>query len=227
MLILAIDTALEACSAALHDVETDETLAAETLAMERGHAEELVPLVARVMDRAGCGFPDIAAFAVTVGPGSFTGLRVGLSAARGFGLATGRPVIGLTTLATLAAPLLAGDDAVPVVAALDARHGNVYLQMFGAGGRVLVGARAVGAKEGARAVAIGAVRLVGSGATALAENWPGGEAEPLSVDSRATPDPVWLARLASVADPASAKPRPLYLRGPDARPQDGARIARR
>lgn len=227
MLILAIDTALEACSAALHDVESDETLAVESLPMARGHAEALVPLVARLMERSGRTFADIAAFAVTVGPGSFTGLRVGLSAARGFGLATGRPVIGLTTLATLAAPLLAGDDAVPVVAALDARHGNVYLQMFGAGGRVLVGARAVGAKEGARAVAIGAVRLIGSGAAALAENWPAGEPEPLSVDPMATPDPVWLARLASVADPARSKPRPLYLRGADARPQDAGRIMRR
>ncbi|MDF2994869.1 MAG: tsaB [Xanthobacteraceae bacterium] len=227
MLILAIDTALEACSAALHDVATDETLAAERLPMARGHAEALVPMVQRLMLQAGKEFADISAFAVTVGPGSFTGLRVGLSAARGFGLATGRPVIGISTLATLAAPLLGSDDAVPAVSAIDARHGNLYIQMFGAGGRVLISARAVGIKEAARAVAIGPVRIAGSGAALLAESWPAGEPAPLLVDAAATPDAIWLARLASVADPARSKPRPLYLRGPDARPQDGARIARR
>lgn len=227
MLILAIDTALEACAAALHDAEYDDTLAAERVPMSRGHAEALVPMVDRLMRGSGRSFNEIGLFAVTVGPGSFTGLRVGLSAARGFGLATGRPVIGLSTLATLAAPLLAHDDAIPAVAAIDARHGNLYIQMFGAGGRVLISARAVGIKEAARAVAIGPVRIAGSGAGLLAENWPAGEPAPLLVDTAATPDPVWLARLSSVADPARSKPRPLYLRGPDARPQDAARIARR
>ncbi len=227
MLILAMDTALEACAAALHDTATDTTLAVERLAMARGHAEALVPMIERLMREAQTSFDAIDAFAVTVGPGSFTGLRVGLSAARGFGLATGRPVIGLSTLSTLAAAPLAQGDAVPVVAALDARHENLYLQMFGAGGRVLVGARAMPVREAARAVAIGPVRLVGSGAAILAEHWPPGEAPPLSVDPAATPDPVWLARLAASADPARSPPRPLYLRGPDARPQDAARIARR
>ncbi|MCK0198012.1 tRNA (adenosine(37)-N6)-threonylcarbamoyltransferase complex dimerization subunit type 1 TsaB [Ancylobacter sp. 6x-1] len=226
MLILAIDTALEACAAALHNVETDTTLAVERLPMARGHAETLVPMIGRLMEQAKTSFDTIDAFAVTVGPGSFTGLRVGLSAARGFGLATGRPVIGLSTLATLAAPPLADEDAVPVVAALDARHENLYVQMFGAGGRVLIGARAMNVRDAARAVAIGPVRLVGSGAAILAEHWPAGQPAPLSVDAEATPDPVWLARLAAIADPARSPPRPLYLRGPDARPQDGARIAR-
>ncbi|WP_029351441.1 tRNA (adenosine(37)-N6)-threonylcarbamoyltransferase complex dimerization subunit type 1 TsaB [Bosea sp. 117] len=225
MLILAIDTALEACSVALYDAAEEETLALESRPMARGHAEALVPMVGRVM--AGREFSTIDAFAVTVGPGSFTGLRVGLAAARGFGLATGRPVLGISTLITLAAPLLAADDAVPVVAAIDARHDNVYMQMFGASGRVLMGARAIGVREAVRAVAIGPVRMVGSGAGVLAAHWPSGEAAPLLVDATAIPDPTWLARLAAVADPARSKPRPLYLRGPDARPQDAARIARR
>lgn len=227
MLILALDTALEACAVALHDAARDETLAQARRVMARGHAEALIPMVEEVFGQAGLSAGDVDAFAVTVGPGSFTGLRVGLSAARGFGLATGRPVLGLSTLATLAAPLLAEDDTIPVAAAIDARHGNVYLQMIGPSGRILVSARAMAVRDAARAVAIGPVRLVGSGATLLTEAWPPGERPPLEVLEEATPDPVWLARLASVADPAVSEPRPLYLRDADAKPQTAARIARR
>lgn len=227
MLILALDTALEACSVALHDVDSDRTLAAARESMARGHAEALIPMVERVLDEAGCAVGDADAFAVTVGPGSFTGLRVGIAAARGFGLATGRPVLGLSTLAVLAAPLLAEDDRVPVAAAIDARHGNVYLQMIGPAGRVLVSPRIMALKDAARSVANGPVRLVGSGAHLIAEAWPAGERAPVEVNPGVTPDPVWLARLAGVADPARSEPRPLYLRDADAKPQTAARIARR
>lgn len=227
MLILALDTALEACSVALHDMARDMTLARAGRVMERGHAEALIPMVEGVIADSGLNISDIGIFAVTVGPGSFTGLRVGLAAARGFGLATGRPVIGISTLATLAAPLLAEDDTIPVAAAIDARHGNVYLQMIGPSGRILVGARAMAAKDAARAVAIGPVRLVGSGAALLMDAWPPGERPPVEVYQQVTPDPVWLARLASVADPARSEPRPLYLRDADAKPQTAGRIARR
>lgn len=227
MLILAIDTALEACSAALYDTDVGAPRAGESIAMSRGHAEALIPLVERVMAAAGATFGDIGCYAVTVGPGSFTGLRVGLSAARSFGLATNRPVIGISTLATLAAPLFADDDHIPVAAAIDARNSNVYLQMIGPGGRLLVGPRAMAVRDAARAVAIGPVRLVGSGAGLLAENWPSGERPPVEVHPEAIPDPVWLARLASVADPARSEPKPLYLREADAKPQTAGRIARR
>jgi tRNA threonylcarbamoyladenosine biosynthesis protein TsaB len=227
MLILAIDTALEACSAALYDTDTGAPRAGESLVIGRGHDEALIPLVERVMGAAGATFKDVNSYAVTVGPGSFTGLRVGLSAARGFGLATGRPVIGISTLATLAAPLFADDDSIPVAAAIDARNGNVYLQMIGPGGRLLVGPRAMALRDAARAVAIGPVRLVGSGAGLLAENWPSGERAPVEIHPGAMPDPVWLARLASVADPSRSEPKPLYLRDADARPQTASRIARR
>lgn len=227
MLILAIDTALEACSAALYDTETGAARAGESLAIGRGHAEALIPLVERVMNAARVAFGDVDSYAVTVGPGSFTGLRVGLSAARGFGLATNRPVIGISTLATLAAPLFASDDSIPVAAAIDAHHDNVYLQMIGPGGRLLVGPRAMAARDAARAVAIGPVRLVGSGAAMIAQNWPNGERPPIEVHPEAMPDPVWLARLASVADPTRSEPKPLYLREADAKPQTAGRIARR
>ena len=140
MRVLAIDTALEACSAAVLDTNSG-IAASETLAMTRGHAEAVTPLIARVMSAAAIEFVDLDRIAVTTGPGSFTGLRVGISAARGIALAAGKPAVGLSTLAGFAAPLIADDDSMQVVAAIDARHEQVYLQVFGSGGRTVVAPR--------------------------------------------------------------------------------------
>ena len=120
MRVLAIDTALEACSAAMLDTAHADVAAYESLPMARGHAEALIPLIARVMHRAGLTFAELDRIAVTTGPGSFTGLRVGISAARGIGLAAAKPVVGLSTLAAYASPFIAADDTLPVVAAVDA-----------------------------------------------------------------------------------------------------------
>jgi tRNA threonylcarbamoyl adenosine modification protein YeaZ len=92
MRILAIDTALEACAAAVLDTAQGAVVAHESIAMTRGHAEALMPLIARVMDASGGGFDALDRIAVTVGPGSFTGLRVGIAAARAFAFARGVPV---------------------------------------------------------------------------------------------------------------------------------------
>src|SRR6204780_5030620 len=97
MRVLAIDTALEACSAAVLDTEQGIVTAHESLPMVRGHAEALIPLIARVLEKSGLDFAALDRIAVTTGPGSFTGLRVGLSAARGIGLAADRPGVGLST----------------------------------------------------------------------------------------------------------------------------------
>src|SRR5689334_24895318 len=120
MRVLAIDTALEACAAAVLDTERPNDGVHESQPMTRGHAETLMPLVARVLDRAKIEAQQIDRIAVTVGPGSFTGLRVGIAAARGIALATGKPAIGLTTLAAFAAPLISADDTLPVVSIIDA-----------------------------------------------------------------------------------------------------------
>src|SRR6266852_3656015 len=106
MLILAIDTALDACAAAVLDIDAGRLIAQESQAMKRGHAEALMPLIARVIKAAGIAFAALDRIAVTTGPGSFTGLRVGLSAARGIALAADKPVVGLTTLAAYAAPVV-------------------------------------------------------------------------------------------------------------------------
>ena len=123
-----------------------------------------MPLIARVLDRARLDFAALDRIAVTIGPGSFTGLRVGIAAARGIALAAGKPAIGLSTLAAFAAPLIAADDTLPVVAAIDARHDHVYLQVFGPGGRTLVAPRIAPLREALRVSATGAPRIIGTAA---------------------------------------------------------------
>ena len=226
MRVLAIDTALEACSAAVLDPDGGIT-ASESLAMTRGHAETLMPLIARVMNGAGVEFAQLDRIAVTTGPGSFTGLRVGISAARGIALAAGKPAVGLSTLAALAAPLIATDDGTQVVAAIDARHEHIYLQVFGVNGRTLVGPRVASLRDAARAAMAAPARIVGSAANKMAAAWPKGAEPPLSVEQRAAPDIEWIARLGAAATGGYSPPKPLYLREPDAQPQDAARLPRR
>jgi tRNA threonylcarbamoyladenosine biosynthesis protein TsaB len=226
MRVLAIDTALEACSAALLDTERAAVMASETRPMVRGHAEALMPLVADVMRNAQLDFAELDRIAVTVGPGSFTGLRVGIAAARGIGLAAMKPVVGLTTLASLAAPYVAADDTMPVAAAIDARHSKVYLQVFGAGARTLVAPRIATLGEAVWAASAVGARLVGSGAGAIAAAWPDPAGPPL-VDQRRAPDIDWVARLGAAAIESQAAPKPLYLRPADAQPQNAGQLSRR
>ena len=135
MLILAIDTALDACAVGVLDTQSTTMLAQQSLPMKRGHAEALVPLIAQVMAQAGVGYAALDRIAVTTGPGSFTGLRVGLSAARGIALAAGKPVVGLTTLTAYAAPLVSENAGAPIISAIDARHDQVYYQVVAGDGR--------------------------------------------------------------------------------------------
>jgi tRNA threonylcarbamoyl adenosine modification protein YeaZ len=226
MRVLAIDTALEACSAAVLDT-ADGILASETLPMARGHAEALIPLIARVMHNAGIDFDALGRVAVTIGPGSFTGLRVGIAAARGIALAITKPAVGLSTLSAFAAPYISADDTAPVMAAIDARHEQVYLQMFGPGGRTLIAPRITTIREAARAASPGAIRIVGSGANLVAAAFATREHKPIVVDARSTPDIEWVARLGAAAAENQAPPNPQYLRAPDAQPQDAASLPRR
>ena len=137
MRVLAIDTALGACAAAVLDARLGEVLASESLPMQRGHAEAIMPLIARVMDAAFVDFALLDRIAVTVGPGSFTGLRVGIAAARGIALAAGKPAIGLSTLSALAAPHVASRAGATIMAAIDGRNEQVYFQVFAPSGATI------------------------------------------------------------------------------------------
>ena len=224
MLVLAIDSALDACAAAV--VETDgpeaRALAAESLTMDRGQAEALLPMVARVMQAAGLRFPELDRIAVTVGPGSFTGLRVGLAAARGLALASGRPAFGITTLTALAAPACA-EGREPAAAALDVRRGEVCVQAFAAPGEALDAPALVDLAEVPHRLPPGRVRLAGSAAPAVAALDP---ARFTVSGTGAAPDILWVARLGARAGREASPPRASYVRPPDAKPQDAARISR-
>jgi tRNA threonylcarbamoyladenosine biosynthesis protein TsaB len=218
MLVLAIDTALDACAAALLDTDANRLIAQETLPMTRGHAEALMPLLARVMKAGGLPFSALDRIAVTTGPGSFTGLRVGLSAARGLALAANKPVVGVTTLSAYAAAPVSDNGSSPVLSAIDARHGQVYFQLVSGSGGTLVRPRIAPIEEALDAARFGAPRLVGNAAQLLAGRWPV-DAPPVEVRQQPAPDIAWVAWLGAAVSPNTAPARPYYLRAPDAKPQ--------
>src|SRR3954468_9276042 len=195
MLILAIDTALDACAAGILDTDLGKLVAQESQIMKRGHAEALMPLIARVMANSGMPFGAIERIAVTTGPGSFTGLRVGISAARGIGLAAERPVVGVTTLAAYAAPIVSQDAEHPVISAIDARHDQLYFQVVSGDGGSLVRPRIGPVEEALGALQYGAPYLVGNAPTILAELWPADAPPPFKVDPQPAPDIAWVGWL--------------------------------
>jgi len=218
MLILAIDTALDACAAAVLDTDAGRLIAQESLAMKRGHAEALMPLIARVMKASGIAFTSLDRIAVTTGPGSFTGLRVGLSAARGIALAAEKPVVGLTTLTAFAAPFVGDNSAHPILSAVDARHDHVYFQVVSGDGGSLVKAKVAPIEEAIEASRLGAPHLVGNAAGILADRWPSDAPAPIRVDMQPAPDINWVAWVGAAVSPETAPATPYYLRAPDAKP---------
>ncbi|WP_026789914.1 tRNA (adenosine(37)-N6)-threonylcarbamoyltransferase complex dimerization subunit type 1 TsaB [Pleomorphomonas oryzae] len=215
MLTLALDTANDRLAVALAG---DGRTVARSEAITRGHAERLFPLVDEVLAAADCEIDQVARVAVNVGPGSFTGIRIAVAAARGLGLALGIAVVGIDALRLIAASLNEPADG-PVLSAVDARRGEIYAALYGPKGDVLeapfvADAEGVLARIGDRAAV-----LAGSGAAILAHQAAISGRRVPPVDAMTATDPLALARLGSLADPALALPRPLYLRAPDAKPQ--------
>lgn len=205
--LLALDTTLDAASAAVLSAD-GRVLAWRSLPMSRGHAEAVAPLVRDVMAEAGLAFADLARLAVTTGPGSFTGVRVGLAFQRSMAVALAIPCIGLSTLEALA--LGQGEAGVRVGAI--ATPGGLYVAAYRDGVEVLApmrGEDAAAARAALIKAGIDAAAAFGSGAAALGEGFTLGGAGP--------PDIVGFARLAAVRHPASHPPTPMYLRAPDAK----------
>jgi tRNA threonylcarbamoyladenosine biosynthesis protein TsaB len=224
MRILALDTALNACSACVFDTQQG-LMSSQSLAMERGHAEALIPTVEEVVGRTE-GFSALDRIATTIGPGSFTGLRVAISAGRGFALALNRPCVGVSSLAAIAAPHIREEDGQAVASVIDARHGQVYFQLFSARGRTMVEARCLALRDAARALGGGVVKIAGPAAPMLHEEARAAGASCVVAGSEPGPDIAWVAKLGLVADPAFARPLPYYLKPADATPQAGGRVAR-
>lgn len=212
MIVLAIDTAGTGCFSALYDSDTDIVLGAAGADIGRGHAERLMEFVDAAFEEAGMDLPDIDRVAVTIGPGSFTGIRVGVAAARGLALALGVPAVGVSTLAALAA-----DRPGPSLIAIDAKRDEVYWQRFAADGSAAT-PPAIASVEAARAVVLTDGEALGGSAAALLRADAGAETDSVSIAT--------VARLGAGLDPAVNQPKPLYLRGPDAKPQAGFAIRR-
>lgn len=231
MNVLAFDTCLGAVSAAVRwrSARGEWLLRENYEERATGHAERLFPMVAEVMERAGLAFSAVDRIAVTLGPGTFTGVRVGIAAARAFALATGKPVVAITSLAAKAhrAHLLLGVQIAErrILVAVDARRGMVYVQPFAADGATAGEPLLLTAEAAAETFAGGPVLVVGSGAPGVAEALTarGVEAEARLLDLQ--PHARSLAMLAPGLDPIG-KVAPLYLRQPDAKPQDGKSLLR-
>lgn len=206
MRTLVIETATAACSVAL--IEDGVVIARHHDVVGRGHAERLVPMIATLPDQGRAN-----AILVDVGPGSFTGVRVGLAAARGLGIGWGVPVHGFSSLALVAAAALAvdGEDG-PVVAVLDGGHGEVFQQAFAA---PLAPTDELASRKPADAVALLAGRrATGQGLARLRSIDPS-----LPVDDR-LPDAADAVLLPAAL--ATLPPAPLYGRAPDAVPKAAA-----
>jgi len=229
--ILAFDTTLGACSAAVARSGNGgfRVFGAYEL-RNREHAEVLMPMIGGVLDEAGLAYDGLDAIAVTIGPGSFTGVRVGVAAARGFALALNVPLIALTSLEVMARQALDQLDEAPetLIASVDARRSEVYIAMFDGAGNALSEPAALSPEQAAKNLPpSGRVMAVGSGAALLAEAALIGARNIEVAMSDLQPDARMLAEMALEREPTSGPVSPLYLRPPDAKPQSGKAIARR
>jgi len=209
MKILAVDTALGACSAALLDDE--RVLAHRFEPMDRGHAERLAPMVEEVAREAAVDFASLDRLAVTTGPGTFTGQRVGLAFMRGLRVALHRPLVGITTLAAMAAQAKAETGAAFAIPLHDARRDEIYLEIENRLPPSVLPFEEVIALL--RELADDRVALAGTAVSRVCDAL----ANRFLLSSVRQPDALWVARLAMNADATDSAPRPLYLRAPDAK----------
>lgn len=224
MKILALDTALDACSVAV--VDGSNILAEQHEERARGHAERLIPMIKDLLNTASISFDELDLVAVSVGPGTFTGLRIGLAAARGISLASSTPCLGITTLETLAASVTSElAKGRPIVVVVDARRKEVYFQTF----NFSEASKFPLPTDAPRAIPLSDVKsslptepfvLIGSGAQLILDldSIENVHAEILSI----SPNPkahllAAIAQQRGLPTAGGQPPAPVYLRAPDAK----------
>jgi tRNA threonylcarbamoyladenosine biosynthesis protein TsaB len=222
MKILAIDSATGACSAALwHD---GAILARRFAVMDRGQSEVLIPMVREVLAEAGADFPSIDVFGVTVGPGAFTGLRIGLAAARGMALASGRPLVGVSTFEAVAYGVPVEElEGRQVLVAVESRREDIFVQRFDSKFNAIDEPRAVRPEN--LVLPDKPVLLAGDGAARLRplfDRPEGGSAATRDnvrfAAGTGFPNAADVARLVAsrgMGAAGTAPPQPFYLRPPD------------
>ena len=208
MLILALDTSMAACSACVYDPGAAKILAANHAFMEKGQAEALAPLVQQTMQQASIAFSAITHVAVTIGPGTFTGVRIGLAFARGLGVSLAIPVIGMNSLAAIACN--EKSPTLPIIVASDARGDHIYFATFDAQHNQLTPPAIIRRQELEQALPSVPCIVLGTASGLVCESGrhshsPAGDL-PLAVN---------FAQLASSMPADQYPPDPLYLRPPD------------
>lgn len=232
MNILAFDTCLGACSVAvgLHAGGALEKVEALYEEMATGQAERLMPMIDTAMRTAGIGFGDLDRIAVTTGPGTFTGTRIGIAAARALALATATGVTGISTLQLMAEEaghaLNRTRQGRPIAVTVDAHRGQIYAQVFAADGSPETPPQLFTIERAATLAAERPIIFVGSGAAAVtaAAAVAGYAAE--AALPHLQPNAAFLLLAALKHAPQDAPLRPLYLRPADAKPQAGKSLAR-
>jgi tRNA threonylcarbamoyladenosine biosynthesis protein TsaB len=222
MKLLAIDCAARLCAACVYDTGAKRELGRSVLDLGKGHAEHLMTVIDDALKAGGTDYAGLGAIAVSVGPGSFTGLRVGVSAARGLALALKIPAIGVTSLEALAAET---SDAFPgraVLAALDAGREEIHAALYDELSILVYGPAVATLSQAVALAADNAPVLAGTAAMQIAAAL--GRAVEVG-PTTATADIAVYARLAA-AKGVGEKPKPLYLRGADAKPQAGFILSR-
>lgn len=225
MKILALDTASSWCAAAVYDSGTDTVLAEISENIGKGHAEVLMDYIEQAMTQSGIAMAKLDRVAVNVGPGSFTGVRIGVSAARGFALALDRPALGVSAFDALASEIAVSHPGHPVLVLLEAHRGEIYAQAFGADAVAITGPMVLAREEALALIQQQSSEtiLAGSAAAALNETLAGSfsvaRVEPTARIGT-------YAKLAALHEPVEA-PKPLYMRGPDVKPQTGFALPRK
>jgi len=224
MNILAIDTSANLCAACVYDADEDIVRGRSVLDIGKGHAEHLMGTIAAALDEAALSYPDLGRIAVSVGPGSFTGVRVGVSAARGLALALKIPAIGVSTLEALAAEAPIAFPGRTIAAVIDGRRGDLYLAGYDRDGKLCREPAAVSVETAREFAAAHDAVLIGNGADMLTASVSENHFDIASY--AATGDVATYARLVATREPPFDKPKPLYLRGADAKPQTGFALQR-
>lgn len=221
MNLLAIDAACSACSAAV--LRDGRVAAAERAEAARGQAERLLPMAARALAAAGLDFAALTGLAATVGPGSFTGIRAALAAARGLALALDLPVVGVTTFEAVACAARRARPGLPCLAAIETGRADLYVQRFEADGAPGGAPAAVLPEDAARSWEGSAVLAAGTGAGRIAPVLAARGLRVSVAPGGGAPDARIVARIAAGRLESGAAPgaplAPLYLRPPAARPR--------
>ncbi|GAA4127713.1 tRNA (adenosine(37)-N6)-threonylcarbamoyltransferase complex dimerization subunit type 1 TsaB [Aminobacter aganoensis] len=219
MILLAIDCAASLCAASVYDTDAGRELGRSVRDLGKGHAEHLMAVIDEALAQADKAYADLGRIAVSTGPGSFTGVRVAVSAARGFSLALKIPAVGVTTIEALARETRDAIGPRNVLAALDAGREEIHAALYDEQGAVL--------REPAVLTLAEAIEIAMSGDVALAGTAARKIADAAKVDrifafgpELATSDIGTYARLAAAKEPGE-RPKPVYLRAPDAKPQAG------